>query len=47
MGRIEKVIVKATISAPELRAKITEASKAYREVDAPIQQLNWQIDIIE
>jgi DNA repair exonuclease SbcCD ATPase subunit len=47
MGRIEKAIVKAAISVPELRVKISEASKAYRAVDAEIQQLNWQVDIIE
>lgn len=47
IGRIEKVVVKTTISVPELRLKIAQAAKSYRDVDQEIQRLNWQVDIIE
>ena len=36
-----------TINVQELNKKIDSLAKAYRELDAKIQQFNWLIDLIE
>ena len=36
-----------TVEVSEVQKQMDELSKAYRELDSRIQQLNWQTDLIE
>ena len=42
-----EVKFKSTVNVPELQARIDALSKAYRETDSRIQELNWQTDLLE
>ena len=38
---------KSTVSVPEIQSVIDRLSKAYRELDSTIQELNWKTDLVE
>ncbi len=42
-----EVKFKSTVSVPNLQKKVDELSKAYRETDATIQEMNWKTDLLE
>lgn len=37
----------ATMSVPELQSQIDDLARQYRELDSQVQQLNWEVDLIE
>ena len=42
-----EVKFKSTVSVPDVQRRVDELSKAYRETDAAIQELNWKTDLKE
>lgn len=42
-----EVKFKSTVSVPDVQKRVDELSKAYRETDAAIQELNWKTDLGE
>lgn len=38
---------KSTILVPEIQSNVDALSKAYRELDSRIQELNWKTDLID
>ena len=48
-GRITRSEVKyvSTINVAEIRKRADELSKNYRDLDARIQELNWQTELVE
>jgi uncharacterized membrane protein YeiH len=48
-GRITRSEVKyvSTISVAEIRKRADELAKNYRDLDARIQELNWQTELVE
>lgn len=42
-----EVKFKSAVSVPELQTQVDALSKAYRETDARVQELNWRTELIE
>lgn len=42
-----EVKFKSTVNVPELQKQVDGLAKAYREMDARIQELNWQTELSE
>lgn len=42
-----EVKFKSTISVPEIQKIVDSLSKAYRELDSGIQELNWKTDLLD
>jgi len=42
-----EVKFKRTISVSDVQSQIDSLSKAYRELDSSIQELNWKIDLLD
>jgi hypothetical protein len=40
-----EVKFKSTVDVPDVQKRVDELSKAYRELDARIQELNWQTEL--
>lgn len=40
-----EVKFKSTVEVPEVQKRVDELAKAYRELDARIQELNWQTEL--
>jgi porphobilinogen deaminase len=40
-----EVKFKSTVNVPDVQKRVDELSKAYRELDARIQELNWQTEL--
>lgn len=41
-----EVKFKSTVNVAEVQQRVDELSKAYRELDARIQELNWQTELV-
>jgi len=41
-----EVKFKSTVDVPEVQKRVDELSKAYRELDARIQEFNWQTELV-
>jgi porphobilinogen deaminase len=41
-----EVKFKSTVNVPDVQKRVDELSKAYRELDARIQELNWQTELM-
>jgi len=48
-GRYTRSEVKyvATVNVADLQKRVDELAKNYRELDARIQELNWQVELVE
>lgn len=42
-----EVKFKSTVSVPDVQKRVDELSKAYRETDSMIQEMNWKTDLRE
>jgi hypothetical protein len=42
-----EVKFKSTVNVQEIQKRVDELSKAYREMDSRIQEINWKTDLVE
>ena len=41
-----EIVLRSTVSVPEIQKQINEYSRAYRELDTKLQKLNWNTELL-